>query len=112
MSRSALTMLLGVVVFIAAIPAALSSSALADVSIFGKTIFDATDFLVSNLMLPLGNLLIAIFIAYVVDKEFVKKELLIGSKLGQGFYSTYRLLMLIVVPTVIIVVFVNMLLQY
>lgn len=44
MSRSALTLLLGVVVFIAAIPSALSSSLLADVSIFGKTVFDATDF--------------------------------------------------------------------
>jgi len=63
-------------------------------------------------MLPLGNLLIAIFIAYVVDKEFVKKELLMGSQMGQGYYSTYRLLMLIVVPIVILVVLLNMLLQY
>lgn len=111
MSRSALTMLLGVVVFIASIPSALSSSLLADVSIFGKSIFDATDYLVSNLMLPLGNLLIAIFIAYVVDKSFVKKELLMGSQMGQGFYKTYRVLMLVVVPIVIIVVLLNMLLQ-
>ncbi len=112
MSRSALTLLLGIVVFIAAIPAALSSSTLADVSFFGKTIFDATDFLVSNLMLPLGNLLIAFFIAHIADKEFVKKELLMGSQMGQGYYSTYRLLMLIVVPIVILVVLLNMLLQY
>ncbi|MGG2110035.1 sodium-dependent transporter [Lysinibacillus pakistanensis] len=112
MSRSALTLLLGIVVFIAAIPAALSSSTLADVSFFGKTIFDATDFLVSNLMLPLGNLLIAFFIAHIADKEFVKQELLMGSQMGQGYYSTYRLLMLIVVPIVILVVLLNMLLQY
>ncbi len=111
-SRRVWTSCLGVVVFLAAIPASLSSSLLADVSVFGKNIFDATDFLVSNLMLPLGNLFIAIFIAYVVDKEFVKRELLMGSKMGQGYYSTYRMLMLIIVPAVILVVFVNMLLQY
>jgi len=111
MSRSVLTLLLGVIVFVAAIPSALSSSLLADVSIFGKSIFDATDYLVSNLMLPLGNLLTAIFIAYVVDKDFVKKELLMGSQVGQGFYNTYRLLMLVVVPIVIIVVLLNMLIQ-
>jgi len=111
-SRRVWTSWLGVVVFLAAIPASLSSSLLADVSIFGKNIFDATDFLVSNLMLPLGNLLIAIFIAHVVDKEFVRKELLIGSQMGQRFYAAYRILMLIVVPVVILVVFVNMLLQY
>lgn len=112
MSRSALTLLLGIVVFLAAIPAALSSSTLADVSFFGKTIFDTTDFLVSNLMLPIGNLLIAFFIVHVADKEFVKKELLMGSHMGQGYYSIYRLLMLIVVPIVILVVLLNMLLQY
>ncbi|WP_155590417.1 sodium-dependent transporter [Lysinibacillus cavernae] len=111
-SRPMWTFILGVVVFIAAIPAALSSSLLSDITIFEKSIFDATDFLVSNLMLPLGNFFIAIFIAYVVDKEFVKRELLMGSQMGQGYYSTYRVLMLVVVPIVILVVFVNMLLQY
>ncbi|MFJ7734989.1 sodium-dependent transporter [Lysinibacillus sp. NPDC097287] len=112
MSRAKLTMLLGVVVFIAAIPAALSSSVLADVSIFGRTIFDATDFLVSNLMLPLGNLLISFFIIHVVNKEFVKTELLMGSKMGHGYYVTYRGLMTFVVPFVIIAVLLNMVLQY
>ncbi|KOS69267.1 hypothetical protein AEA09_12350 [Lysinibacillus contaminans] len=111
-SRVKLTMLIGVVVFLAAIPAALSSSVLADVSIFGKSIFDATDFLVSNLMLPVGNLLISIFIIHVVNKEFVKTELLAGSKMGQGYYSTYRVLMTFIVPVVITVVLLNMLLQY
>lgn len=112
MSRAKLTSLLGVVVFIAAIPAALSSSILVDVSIFGRSIFDATDFLVSNLMLPLGNLLISLFIVHVVNKEFVKAELLMGSRMGQGYYSTYRVLMTFVVPGVIFFVLVNMLLQY
>lgn len=112
MSRAKLTSLLGVVVFIAAIPAALSSSILVDVSIFGRSIFDATDFLVSNLMLPLGNLLISLFIVHVVNKEFVKAELLMGSRMGQGYYSTYRVLMMFVVPGVIFFVLVNMLLQY
>ncbi|EAZ87245.1 sodium-dependent transporter [Lysinibacillus fusiformis] len=111
-SRLVWTSCLGIVVFLAAIPASLSSSLLADVSVFGKNIFDATDFLVSNLMLPLGNLSIAIFIAYVVDKEFVKRELLMGSQMGQGYYAIYRMLMLIIVPAVILVVFVNMLFQF
>ncbi|WP_341302088.1 sodium-dependent transporter [Lysinibacillus sp. FSL H8-0500] len=111
-SRLLLSVLLGIIVFLAAIPAALSSSMLANVTFFEKSIFDATDFLVSNLMLPLGNLLIAIFLVHVVDKEFVKKELLMGSQLGQGYYSTYRILMLVVVPIVILVVLINMLLQY
>ena len=112
MPRGKLTSILGIVVFIAAIPAALSSSLLADVSIFGRSIFDATDFLVSNVMLPLGNLLIALFIVHVVNKAFVKEELLMGSKMGAGYYLTYRVLMTFVVPSVILLVLVNMLFQY
>src|SRR5699024_12319420 len=67
-----LSVVLGIVLFIVAIPAALSESILADVILFNKNIFDATDYLVSNIMLPFGSLCIAIFIIHRVNKNFVK----------------------------------------
>lgn len=109
-SRAKLTILIGVVVFIAAIPSALTYSVLSDVSIFHKSIFDLTDFVVSNILLPLGNLLIAIFLVYAMDKQMVKKELLMGSKMGDSYYNMYRILMTYVVPVVIVIVFVYSLL--
>ena len=66
----------------------------------------------ANVILPIGNLLIAIFIMHVMDKQFVKKELLQGSKMGEGFYKTYRFLMTFVVPTVIVVVLGYLVFQY
>ncbi|HEY9570012.1 MAG TPA: sodium-dependent transporter, partial [Metalysinibacillus sp.] len=104
LTRAQLTMILGVVVFIAAIPSALTSSILSDVTIFGKNIFDATDFLVSNIILPIGNLLIAIFVIHVMKRERVKAELLQGSNVSPSFYKMYRVLMTYVVPVAISIV--------
>src|SRR5690625_1621570 len=104
-SRTMVSWILGIVLFIVAIPAALSSMVLEGVMIFDKSIFDATDYLVSNIMLPLGCLLIAIFIVHKADKVFVQEQYTIG---GTGrFYTVYRLLMTWVVPAVIILVFLN-----
>jgi len=111
-SRAMITTVIGIVVFIAAIPSTLTYSSLADVSIFDRNIFDFTDFVVSNVILPIGNLLIAIFIMHVMDKALVKNELLQGSKMGEGFYKTYRFLMTFVVPTVIVIVLGYLLIQY
>ena len=102
--RLTVAVILGVVVFVAALPALLSFSTLSDISIFGRSIFDATDFLVSNLLLPIGNLLIAIFIIHIMNKERVKSELLLGSSMNDSFYNVYRFLMTYIIPIVIIVV--------
>ena len=47
-----------------------------------------------------------------MDKNLVKSELLQGSKMGEGFYKTYRFLMTFVVPTVIVVVLAYLVIQY
>lgn len=111
-SRGKLTVIIGVLVFIASIPSALTYSTLADISIFGRNIFDATDFIVSNVILPLGNLLIAIFLAYVMDKHLVKQELLQGSGMKEKYFNIFYFLMRYVVPIVIIVVLGYSIIQY
>jgi NSS family neurotransmitter:Na+ symporter len=108
-TRAKLTIILGIIVFIVSIPSALTFSVLSDFTLFGKSIFDLTDFFVSNMLLPLGNLLIAIFLVYAMDKQFVKTELLQGSQMGEGYYKIYRTLMTFVVPVVIVIVLVNQL---
>lgn len=103
-ARRKITIFLGFIVLIASIPASLSSSTLSDVMIFGKTIFDATDYLVSNIMLPLGNLLIAIFIVHKIDKRLVEQEFFSGSRISHAYYKVWRALMVWVVPIVIAIV--------
>ncbi|HZG73020.1 MAG TPA: sodium-dependent transporter [Chondromyces sp.] len=106
-SRKRISWIAGIIVFFAGIPAALSFSTLADIQMFGKNIFDATDYLVSNIMLPLGNLLIALFIAWRVDQALVKNEFMGGKPLSSTIYTAWMLLMKWIVPVTIFLVFLN-----
>ncbi|WP_394137735.1 sodium-dependent transporter [Cytobacillus oceanisediminis] len=106
-TRKKISWLSGIVVFAAGIPAALSFSLLGDFTIFGKNVFDATDFLVSNILLPLGSLLIALFISYKMSKQLVKDEFTISNTLSPAMYTTWSFLMKWVVPITIIVVFMS-----
>ncbi|PWW28948.1 NSS family neurotransmitter:Na+ symporter [Cytobacillus oceanisediminis] len=106
-SRKKISWIFGIVVFAAGIPAALSYSLLGDFQIFGKNVFDATDFLVSNILLPLGSLLIALFISYKMSKQLVKDEFTISNTLSPAMYTTWSFLMKWVVPITIIVVFMS-----
>lgn len=106
-SRKFVTWVTGLVVFIAAIPAALSSSSLSTFKIFNKNIFDGTDYLVSNLLLPFGSFLIALFIIHKMDKVLVKEEFHLSSNVSPTLYIVWRNLMKWIVPTTILVVFLN-----
>ncbi|MDV2685770.1 sodium-dependent transporter [Alkalihalophilus lindianensis] len=97
----------GLVIFLAGIPAALSFGALSNVQFFNLSIFDATDFLVSNIMLPLGCLLISLFISLRMEKRLMEQEILSGNRLTNRFFTVWLFLMKYVVPLVIIIVFIN-----
>ncbi|UJL47280.1 sodium-dependent transporter [Virgibacillus sp. NKC19-16] len=104
-SRRKVAAVAGMIVFIAGIPAALSSNVLADFTIFGLTVFDATDYLVSNILLPGGCLLIALFIGFRMDKTLIKEEFSYSNKLSPGLYQVWFQIMRWVVPATIIIVF-------
>lgn len=63
----------GTLAFMFGIPSALSFNVMSDSTLFGLTFFDLADYLASNVMLPLGGLLISIFVAYVwgLDKAIL-----------------------------------------
>lgn len=66
---------LGLVAWILGVAAALSFNDWADVQIlWGKTFFDTMDFIASNLMLPLGGLLIALFVGWRMSKQQLDEE--------------------------------------
>ncbi|WP_164670065.1 sodium-dependent transporter [Virgibacillus doumboii] len=104
-SRTKVAWIAGLVVFIAGIPAALSSSSLANFKIFNLTVFDASDFLVSNILLPGGCLLIALFIGIKLDKALMKEEFFSGNNLSPGMYQLWFQIMRWLVPVTIVIVF-------
>src|SRR5699024_7458084 len=108
-TRESTTLILGMNLFVIAIPSALTSSVLENLSIFGLSVFDATDYFVSNILLPLGALMIDLFIILKMDKLLVKSEFMLGNEVSSVVYSIWRFLMTIVLPLVILFVYLNLL---
>ena len=106
-TRKSVTWMTGLVVFIAAIPASLSTSTLSEFKIVDKSIFDSTDFLVSNLLLPIGSFLIAIFIIHKMDKVIVKEQFHLSGDLSPTWFSLWHFLVKWIIPVTIIIVFLN-----
>lgn len=57
------------------IPSALSFSVFSDLKLKGMTFFDTIDFLTSNIMIPLGALLIALFTGFALKDKIISTEL-------------------------------------
>lgn len=71
--------------------------------IAGLTFFEAVDFLTSNLMLPLGGLLIAVFAAWLMSAKSTREEL----ALDGAPYRLWRFLVRYVTPIAIGLVLLN-----
>ena len=104
--RNRLSWMIGTAIFIVGIPSALSFGILSDITIFNKIIFDAADFLVSNILMPIGVLLISIFVSHKMKKDVLKSELIMNKAFTPLFHVWYYLLRY-VIPIVIIVVFLD-----
>jgi NSS family neurotransmitter:Na+ symporter len=66
------------------IPAALSQSVAAELKIFGLNPFDLFDFLSSNVLLPLGGILICLFVGWVYGLPELEKRLSNDGALHNG----------------------------
>jgi NSS family neurotransmitter:Na+ symporter len=75
MTRNRATMLTIAIGLVFGTLCALSFGSLSGVSILGKSIFDSFDFLASNILLPLGGLIISVFTGWFLDRRLVKTEL-------------------------------------
>jgi NSS family neurotransmitter:Na+ symporter len=69
----------------------------------GKTPFDLIDYLVSNVMMPLGGMLYALFAGWWLSKETSIYELGVGDG---SLYKLWLLLVRIVAPLAVAAVFV------
>lgn len=107
--RKRVTWIAGLLIFIVGIPAALSFGILSDFTLFGKNMFDLSDFLVSNILMPLGALLIAIFVGFKLPKKTLLTEITSGSTIGRRIFAVWFLIIKYVAPIAIIIVFLDVL---
>lgn len=99
--------IVGLAIFLFGIPSALSFGLLSELTLVGKTIFDLADYTVSNVFLPLGALLIALFVSFKMKKSTLYEELKQGSHLKYGIFQAWFFLLRYVIPVLIIIVMVD-----
>ncbi len=76
----------------------------ADVKFFGLTFFDLLDFITSNLMLPLGGILIALFAGWLMTADSTRAELRITNP---TIYRAWQALVRYIAPVAVFIVLLN-----
>ena len=102
-TRAQGTVIIGGLIWAIGLGSVLSFNVLADTKFFKGTIFDNVDFLTSNIMLPLGGLLITIFAGWVMCRNSTADEL--GS--SGTLYKAWRILARFIAPIGILFVLIN-----
>ncbi|ASK27820.1 sodium-dependent transporter [Neisseria chenwenguii] len=97
----------GTAIFIIGIPSALSFGVMADMKIFGKTIFDLWDFMISAIIMPIGAFGIAVFTGWIQDRQQVLAAISEGSSVPQTLIQLWLTTLRHLAPIAIILVFAN-----
>jgi neurotransmitter:Na+ symporter, NSS family len=103
-SRVKATLSVGAFIFLLGLPSAAGELLPWWQDVFGKSFFDSFDYVATNWLLPLGGLLIAVFVGWFVPSSYTREQFVTGSKLG-GLYPGWLFLIRYVVPVAILLVF-------
>ncbi|MEL6214862.1 MAG: hypothetical protein AAFQ99_04200 [Pseudomonadota bacterium] len=103
LTRRSAASIVGVVIWLVGVLSVLSFNVLSDVSVGRGTPFDNIDFLTSNIMLPLGGVLITVFAGWVMCANSTSSEL--GTQ-GAAF-KVWRFLARFVAPVGVLLVLIN-----
>ncbi|WP_300727586.1 sodium-dependent transporter [uncultured Bacteroides sp.] len=78
-----------------------------DFKIAGLNFFDALDFLTAKIMLPLGGMLTAIFVGWIIDRKIVREEATNYGTLRAPYYPVYIFILRYLAPIGIAAIFLN-----
>lgn len=78
-----------------------------NVTLFGLGFFDLFDFIVAKLIMPIGGLLICVFLGWVVDEKVMRDEITNMGTLRAPYYKVYRFIIRYLAPIAILLIFVN-----
>ncbi|MGW7831712.1 sodium-dependent transporter [Staphylococcus xylosus] len=101
--RKSIAMYASILVFIISIPATLSFSSLSGIQFGAGTIFDNMDFLVSNILMPLGALGTTLVVGQLLDKNDLKTHF---EKDRFKLFMLWYYLIKFVLPVVIVLIFI------
>lgn len=101
--RKSVSVIASILVFIISIPATLSFSSLSGIKFGAGTIFDNMDFIVSNILMPLGALGTTLVVGQLLDKQALKESF---GKDKFKLFAPWYFLIKFVMPVIIILVFI------
>ncbi|SES33823.1 sodium-dependent transporter [Salipaludibacillus aurantiacus] len=103
-SRQKAALIIGFIIFLIGIPSSLGMGALSGVTFFGRDILDSMDFIASNVFLPLGGLLIALFVGWGWKKADALEASDFGdTAVGNGWVIILRF----IAPVAIFIIFLS-----
>ncbi|MCB2222209.1 MAG: sodium-dependent transporter [Bacteroidetes bacterium] len=105
MSRNKATIIGSVGITIVGVFATLSFGPLSDFIIFGKTLFGWFDYLSANVLLPIGALMIVLFVGWFMGKAHVKAEITNEGSLKVKMFPVFLWIVRLLAPIAIAVVF-------
>lgn len=103
LERKKATILITLGLFLLSIPSILSFGPWSHIKVFGKGFFDLFDFIASNVFLPIGGLMICIFVAYAWGTNKVKEEVFQGK--SSLLINIYNVIIKYFAPIAIIIIF-------
>ena len=106
-SRKKATWISGMAIFLFGIPCAAPKLIFGNwQKVFGKDYFGTMEYLATNWLLPLGGLLIAVFVGWVMDKEKREQGFKNGTSLSY-LYHIWLFMLRYIVPILVLLVLLN-----
>jgi len=106
MSRGKATIIAASAITVVGVFATLSFGPLKNATLLGRTVFDWFDYLSANLLLPLGAILIVVFVGWYLGKKNVKDEITNQGELRGRFINVFMMIVKFIAPIAITLVFI------
>ena len=78
-----------------------------DVTLFGMGFFDLFDFIVAKLIMPIGGMLICVFLGWIVDEKVLRAEITNMGTLRAPYYPVFRFIIRYLAPICILLIFIS-----
>lgn len=106
--RKKATIIISIILFFIGIPCSLANGpVMKDVLIFGYNFFDFMSFLAENLLMPLGGLLMCIFIGYVWGIDNISDEISCNGKYRFRSKPFFVIMIKYIAPVLIFIIWLN-----
>ena len=80
-----------------------------ELTLLGKSMFDVCDILTSYIILPLGGLLIMLFLGWFYKKDDLRYILVVETKCSEGLFKVYYFFLRFIAPLLLLAVFLQQL---